>query len=149
MAIWHKFAQDNVAWVNRSMYCFPSPCWSCHTFLLFFCYLLFLVTLLIRQLVDWLANVCTTLQTCKVLILSSLLFLLCICLFFPRCFSDVSEDQVCSVMSKNTGEVIVENPQCNYSPFSLSLTQSHGTWDFLCPWFWSDMPLQSTTAWRV
>lgn len=79
----------------------PALCCSCHTFLLFCCYLLFLVTLLIRQLVDWLANVCTTLQTCKVLILSSLLFLLCICLFFtpflfwcvwgPGVFCDVKE----------------------------------------------------------
>lgn len=51
---------------------------------------------------------------------NSLLPFLCICLFFS-CFSDVSEDQLCSVMSKKTGEVIVGNPQCNYPPFSLSL----------------------------
>lgn len=145
MAIWHKFAPDNVAWVNRSTSCFPCPS-TLHIFLLFFCYFLFLVTLLIRQLVDWLADVCTTLWTCKVLILSSLLFLFCFCLFYS-CFSDVSEDQLCSLTLKSTGEVIVENPQCNYSPFALSLTWSHGNMPSSVPDFGSDTLLQSTIAW--
>lgn len=57
-------------------------CCSLHFLLLFPCYLPFLITVVIRQLVDWLVNVCTTLQTCIVPIQRSLLLLLCFCLFF-------------------------------------------------------------------
>lgn len=55
---------------------------SLHFLPLFPGYLPFLVTVVIRQLVDWLVNVCTTLQTRMVLIQRSLLMLLCFCLFF-------------------------------------------------------------------
>lgn len=84
MVIWHRLAWDNVAWVTRSTYCHP---WPRARLLSPFPPALprlspFLVTVVIRQLVDWLVNVCTTLQTRMVLIQRSLLMLLCFCLFF-------------------------------------------------------------------
>lgn len=66
----------------------PVLCCSSHFLPLLPWYLPFLVSLLIRQLVDRLVNVCTTLSTSIVLICCSLLLLLCFCRF--PCFPDVA-----------------------------------------------------------
>lgn len=137
MAIWHRFAWDNMAWVKRSTSCYPCVpvhCCSSHFFLLLFCYLPFLVALLMRQLVDWLVNVCTTLWTCKVLIQCSLLPLLCFCLF--SCFSDggLRPQVFCDVIEHwwdhgwdfRIPSVIPPLLVC------LSLTPSQGTCFLLC-----------------
>lgn len=92
----------------------PVPCCSSHFFLLLFCYLPFLVALLIRQLVDWLVNVCTTLWTCKVLIQCSLLFLLCFCLFFLAFLMWLRT--ICVLCCHRTlvrSWLRLQNPQCN------------------------------------
>lgn len=106
------------------------PCCSSHFFLLLFCYLPFLLALLIRQLVDWLVSVCTTLWTHKVLIQCSLLFLLRSCLYFllfscgwGACvFCDDREHRWGHGWDFRIPSAIPPPP-----PFSLSLTPPRGT----------------------
>lgn len=118
----------------------PALSCSLHIFLLFFCYFLFLVTLLIRQLVDWLADVCTTLWTCKVLILSSLLFLLLLlsflfllfwCVWGPVVFFDIKEHWW-GHSWKSTMQLF---------PVCFILDMIPWQYAFLCPWLWFWYPV--------